>query len=115
MAGVMIGSVPGLGLMVLFRLQAESPFASIAIAVILLLVIGSGVWVSRFGRSSHALGGEGALDRPPARHAWAATVATDAVLTTVGALSSTAVVVLAYVGPAATLLLMVVVVDRHEE
>jgi hypothetical protein len=39
MAGLMIGSAPGLSLLVLFRLRAESPFAVIAIAVILLLVI----------------------------------------------------------------------------
>jgi hypothetical protein len=39
MAGLMIGSAPGLSLLVLFRLRAESPFAVIAIAVILLLMI----------------------------------------------------------------------------
>ena len=39
MAGATIGSVPGLSVIVLFRLHSESPFAAMAIAVILLLVI----------------------------------------------------------------------------
>jgi hypothetical protein len=39
MAGVTIGSIPGLSLMVAFRLHSESPLAAMATAVILLLVI----------------------------------------------------------------------------